>query len=73
MLRHLPQLLRDEITYSSATLGILEACLNLAAENVFAGLYQTWGYGFDDDTEHDPVGLIDTADLARHYDCTKRT
>lgn len=66
MLRHLPQLLRDEITYSSATLGILEACLQpRVAENVFAGLHQAWGQGFDDDTGHDPIGLIDTADLAR--------
>lgn len=66
MLRHLPQLLRDEITYSSATLGILEACLQpRAAENVFAGLHQAWRPDFDDDTEHDPVSLIDTADLAR--------
>jgi hypothetical protein len=32
---------------------------------VFAGLYQAWSSGFDDDTEHDPVSLIDTADLAR--------
>lgn len=66
VLRHLPQLLRDEITYSSATLGILEACLQpRAAENVFAGLHQSWSSDFDDDTEHDPVSLIDTADLAR--------
>ncbi|MBL8277364.1 MAG: RNA-directed DNA polymerase [Pelomonas sp.] len=66
MLRHLPQLLRDEITYSSATLGILEACLQpRAAENVFAGLYKVWSPDFDDDTEHDPVSLIDAADLAR--------
>lgn len=66
MLRHLPQLLRDEITYSSATLGILEACLQpRAAENLLAGLYQVWRPEFDDDTEHDPVPLIDTADLAR--------
>lgn len=66
MLRHLPQLLRDEITYSSATLGILEACLQpRAAENVFAGLHQAWSPDFDDDTEHDPVSLIDVADLAR--------
>lgn len=67
MLRHLPQLLRDEITYSSATLGILEACLQpRATENVFAGrLYQTWSSNVDDDTERDPVSLIDTADLAR--------
>ncbi|QIM50300.1 hypothetical protein G9Q38_14680 [Pusillimonas sp. DMV24BSW_D] len=66
MLRHLPQLLRDEITYSSATLGILEACLQpRATENVFAGLHQTWNPSFDDDTQHDPVSLIDTADLAR--------
>lgn len=66
MLRHLPQLLRDEITYSSATLGVLEACLQpRAAENVFAGLNQTWSLNFDDDTEHDPVSLVDTADLAR--------
>ncbi|WP_306555658.1 RNA-directed DNA polymerase [Acidovorax sp.] len=66
MLRHLPQLLWDEITYSTATLGILEACLQpRAAENVFAGLHQTWSPNVDDDTEHDPVSLIDTADLAR--------
>lgn len=66
MLRHLPQLLRDEINYSSATLGILEACLQpRATENVFARLHQAWGQGFDDDTEHDPIGLIDTANLAR--------
>jgi len=66
MLRHLPQLLRDEITYSSATLGILEACLQpRAAENVLANLFQTWNPKFDDDTEHDPVSLIDAADLAR--------
>ncbi|MCY1222364.1 hypothetical protein D9M72_344540 [compost metagenome] len=66
MLRHLPQLLREEITYSSATLGILEACLQpRAAENVFAGLHQTWNLDFDDDTEHDPIILIDAADLAR--------
>jgi len=66
LLRHLPQLLRDEITYSSATLGILEACLQpRAAENVFAGLYQAWSPNVDDDTEHDPVSLVDTADLAR--------
>lgn len=66
MLRYLPQLLRDEITYSSATLGILEACLKpRAAENVFASLYQAWSPNVDDDTEHDPVSLIDAADLAR--------
>lgn len=66
MLRHLPQLLRDEISYSSATLGILESCLQpRMAENVFANLYQAWSPGSDDDTEHDPVSLIDTADLAR--------
>lgn len=66
MLRHLPQLLRDEITYSSATLGILEACLQpRAAENILASLFQTWSPDFDDDTEHDPVSLIDAADLAR--------
>lgn len=66
MLRHLPQLLRDEITYSSATLGILESCLQpRAAENVFAGLHQVWNSQFDDDTGHDPVSLVDTADLAR--------
>lgn len=66
MLRHLPQLLRDEITYSSATLGILEACLQpRAAENIFAGRYPAWNQNFDDDTEHDPVGLIDAAHLAR--------
>lgn len=66
MLRFLPQLLRDEITYSSATLGILEACLQPRAdENVLASLNQAWGEGFDDDTKHDPVSLIDTADLAR--------
>lgn len=66
MLRHLPQLLREEITYSSATLGILEACLQpRAAENVFAGLHKTWGPDSDNDTEHDPVSLIDAADLAR--------
>lgn len=66
MLRHLPQLLRDEITYSSATLGILEACLQpRAAENIFANLHQVWSPNFDDDTEHDPISLIDTADLAR--------
>lgn len=66
MLRHLPQLLREEITYSSATLGILEACLQpRTAENVFASLHQAWSPDFDDDTEHDPVSLIDAADLAR--------
>ena len=66
ILRYLPQLLRDEITYSSATLGVLEACLQpRAAENVLAGLYQVWSPDFDDDTEHDPVSLVDTADLAR--------
>lgn len=66
ILRHLPQLLRDEITYSSATLGILEACLQpRAAENIFADLHQTWSLNFADDTEHDPVRLIDTTDLAR--------
>jgi len=66
MLRHLPQLLRDEITYSSATLGILEACLQPRTdENVLARLYQAWSPDFDDDTKHDPVSLIDTADLAR--------
>lgn len=66
VLRYLPQLLRDEITYSSATLGILEACLQpRASENVLAGLYDTWSPDADDDTEHDPVSLIDTADLAR--------
>ncbi|WP_374005637.1 RNA-directed DNA polymerase [Delftia lacustris] len=66
MLRHLPQLLRDEITYSSATFGILEACLQpRAAENLFASLHQAWSPNFDDDTEHDPVSLIDTNDLAR--------
>lgn len=66
MLRHLPQLLREEITYSSATLGILEACLQPRAdENVLAGLYQVWSPEFDDDTKHDPVRLIDTGDLAR--------
>ncbi len=66
MLRYLPQLLRDEITYSSATLGILEACLQPRAdENVLAGLYQVWSSDFDDDTKHDPVSLIDTTDLAR--------
>lgn len=48
------------------TLGILEACLQpRAAENVLASLYQTWNPKFDDDTEHDPVSLIDAADLAR--------
>lgn len=66
MLRYLPQLLRDEITYSSATLGVLEACLQpRAAENIYAGLHQAWNSKFDDDTEHDPVSLIDAADLAR--------
>ncbi|WP_269631219.1 RNA-directed DNA polymerase [Pelomonas sp. BJYL3] len=66
MLRHLPQLLRNEITYSSATLGILEACLQpRATENVFAGLHPAWSADFDDDTMHDPVSLIDAADLAR--------
>lgn len=66
MLRHLPQVLRDEITYSSATLGILEACLQpRAAENVSASLHLAWSNDFDDDTEHDPVSLISTEDLAR--------
>lgn len=66
MLRHLPQLLRDEITYSSATLGVLEACLQpRVAENVYARLHRAWNPDFDDDTGHDPVSLIDTADLAR--------
>jgi len=65
-IRGLAQLLREEITYSSATLGILEACLQpRAAENVFAGLHQAWGPDAADDTEHDPVSLIDAADLAR--------
>ncbi|MDN5536123.1 RNA-directed DNA polymerase [Comamonas sp.] len=65
VLRHLPQLLRNEITYSSATLGILEACLQpRASENLMAGLYQTWNGGFDDDTEHDPIRLLDTRELA---------
>ncbi|WP_143707478.1 hypothetical protein [Uliginosibacterium sp. TH139] len=66
MLRHLPQLLQNEITYSTATLGVLGACLQpRASENTFANLYKAWNHDFDDDTEHDPVGLIDTADLAR--------
>lgn len=66
MLRHLPQLLQDEITYSSATLGILGACLQPRTdENLLADLYQVWGPGLDDDTGHDPVSLIDTTDLAR--------
>nr|WP_157773889.1 RNA-directed DNA polymerase [Variovorax paradoxus] len=66
MLRHLPQLLREEITYSSATLGILEACLQPRAdENILAGLHQAWSEDSADDTEHDPVSLINTADLAR--------
>jgi len=65
VLRHLPQLLREEITYSSATLGILEACLQpRAAENVVANLYQTWTNSFDDDTEHDPIGLLNAKRLA---------
>lgn len=66
MLKYLPQLLRDEITYSTATLGILEACLQpRASENLTARLHQVWGPYIDDDTEHDPVSLIDAADLAR--------
>lgn len=66
MLRHLPQLLREEITYSSATLGILEACLQPRAdENILASLHQAWSEDSADDTEHDPVSLINTADLAR--------
>ena len=65
VLRHLPMLLRSEITYSSATLGVLEACLQpRASENTLALLHQSWAGEFDDDTEHDPIGLIDTRQLA---------
>lgn len=65
VLRHLPMLLRSEITYSSATLGVLEACLQpRASENALARLHQSWVGEFDDDTEHDPIGLIDTKQLA---------
>lgn len=65
LLRHLPQLLRNEITYSSATLGLLEACLQpRAAENISAGLNQSWPGLFDDDTAHDPIRLLDARELA---------
>lgn len=67
LLKYLPQLLREEITYSSATLGILEACLlPRSSENVLANLYQTWTTvgPFDDDTTHDPIRLIDAGQLA---------
>lgn len=67
LLKYLPQLLREEITYSSATLGILEACLlPRSSENVLANLNQTWSTvaPFDDDTTHDPIRLIDTRQLA---------
>jgi hypothetical protein len=65
VLRHLPMLLRSEITYSSATLGVLEACLQpRASENTLARLHKSWAGEFDDDTEHDPIGLIDTKQLA---------
>lgn len=65
LLRHLPQLLRNEITYSSGTLGILEACLQpRASENIAAGLHQSWLGVFDDDTAHDPIQLLDARQLA---------
>ena len=65
LLRHLPQLLRDEITYSSGTLGLLEACLQPRAnENIAAGFHQSWRGLFDDDTAHDPILLLDGRQLA---------
>lgn len=65
LLRHLPQLLRNEITYSSGTLGLLEACLQpRAAENIAAALNQAWIGVFDDDTAHDPIRLFDARQLA---------
>jgi hypothetical protein len=64
LLKYLPQLLRNELTYSSATLGILEACLQpRATENLLAGLFDAWIGIFDEDTGNDPVRLIEIRQL----------
>jgi hypothetical protein len=65
VLRYLAQLLRSKITYSSATLGLLDACLQpRASENLFSLQTGAWLSPSDDDTSGDPIRLIDATGLA---------
>lgn len=65
VLRYLAQLLRSKIAYSSATLGLLDACLQpRASENLFAIQTNAWTANSDDDTSGDPIQLIDAEGVA---------